>query len=87
VRREVPEDVPEVQIAAGESGEVHLPEALATAFGVSRSEARRALGQGGVRIGGEVAPGDRLDVPVAELDGSIIQLGKRRFALARVRSS
>ena len=84
VRREIPDDVPEVEIAAGDEGVVHLPEVLAIAFGFSRSEARRVLAQGGVRIGGEVAAGDRLDVPAGELDGSIIQLGKRRFALARV---
>jgi tyrosyl-tRNA synthetase len=85
VRREVPEEVPEVELAP-EDGRVHLPEALSLAFGVSRSEARRVLAQGGVRIGGEIAAGDRLDVPADELDGSIIQLGRRRFALARVRS-
>ncbi len=87
VRREVPEDVPEIELSADEQGQVHLPEALGTAFGVSRSEARRLLAQGGVKIDEAVAPGDRLDVPAGELDGSIIQLGKRRFARVRVRSA
>jgi tyrosyl-tRNA synthetase len=87
VRREVPEDVPEVEISAGEGGQVHLPEALAGAFGMSRGEARRLIAQGGVRIDGEPAAPEALDVPAGDLDGSIIQVGKRRFALARVRSS
>ncbi len=84
MRREIPEDIPDVELTPGDGGDVHLPQALADAFGVSRSEARRLFAQGGVKISGEVAPGDRLDVPAAELDGAIIQLGKRRFARARV---
>jgi tyrosyl-tRNA synthetase len=79
VRHEAPEDMPEVEVAAGE---VHLPALLADAFGVSRSDARRQLAQGGVKLDGEAF--DIVDVPSAQLDGRVLQLGKRRFARVRV---
>lgn len=77
--RDVPEDVPEVSID-GDGGEVHLPALIAGAFGVSSSEARRLLAQGGVKLDGETVSGDRLDVPADDLEGRVIQVGKRRFA-------
>jgi len=80
--REAPEDMPEVVIDGG-GGDVHLPALLAGAFGVSSSEARRLLTQGGVRLDGEPISGDRLDVPASELEGRVIQVGKRRFARLR----
>ena len=61
-------------------GEVHLPAVLADAFAISRSEARRALGSGAVRLDGEVLEADRLDIAAAELDGRVIGFGKRRHA-------
>jgi tyrosyl-tRNA synthetase len=82
VRREVPEDVEVAEIRAewmGDGGEVHLPLLMESEFGLSRSEARRLIAQGGVRIDGEVLGSDRLDVPVGELSGKVIQVGKRRF--------
>jgi tyrosyl-tRNA synthetase len=71
-----PEDVPEHALPAGDP--VHLPALLAAAFGVSTSEARRLIAQGGVKIAGGVV--SELDVPRAELSGVVIQAGKRRFA-------
>jgi tyrosyl-tRNA synthetase len=56
---------------------VHLPGLLADAFGISRSEARRLLSGGGVKLEGE--PIAELDLPAAQLDGRVVQLGKRRF--------
>lgn len=58
---------------------LHLPALLAEAFGVSRSEARRAIGQGGVRINGEVANAANLDVDAKDLQDAVLRLGKRRF--------
>ena len=58
----------------------HLPALLAHAFGVSTSEARRTLSQGGVKIDGEPQAGDVLNVPAEAVDGRVLQLGKRRFA-------
>jgi tyrosyl-tRNA synthetase len=78
-----PEEVPEAPLAGNGDGVVHLPVLLSETFGVSTSEARRLLRQGGVRLDGAPLPGDPLDRPVEELDGAILQLGKRRFARLR----
>jgi len=75
----IPEDLPEVEFAAV-GGSVHLPALLAQAFGVSTSEARRSLSQGGVKLDGEALAGDALDLPVEAVNGRVLQLGKRRFA-------
>jgi len=80
VRREVPEDVPEIRAEPGDGGVVHVPALIAQAFGVSTSEARRLLGQGGVKVDGEALDGGRLDIPMGDLDGKVLQVGKRRFA-------
>jgi len=78
-----PADIPEVAFAAN-NGTVHLPALLAAAFGISTSEARRSLGQGAVRLDGDPIADGALDLPVAELDGRVLQLGKRRFARVRI---
>ncbi len=80
VRREVPKDVRVVPVEAGETGEVHLPAVIATAFGVSTSEARRLLSQGGVKVDGQALGAEQLDVPIAALAGKVLQVGNRRFA-------
>ena len=51
---------------------------IADAFGLSTSDARRMIGQGGVKLGG--APVEGLDVARAEADGKLLQAGKRRYA-------
>ncbi|HXE98732.1 MAG TPA: tyrosine--tRNA ligase [Solirubrobacterales bacterium] len=85
VRHEVPEEVAEAVVeASGPNGAVHLPALLAEQFGLSRSEARRLIDQGGVRIGGRVVEAGRLDVPAAEVDGQVLQVGKRRHRRLRV---
>jgi len=75
----LPDDVPEVTFHATD-GVVHLPALLAQAFGVSTSEARRSLAQGGVKLDGEPVAGHVLDLPADAVDGRVVQLGKRRFA-------
>jgi tyrosyl-tRNA synthetase len=84
-RHEVPEEMPEAALGelggdAGGNGEVHLPALIASAFGLSSSEARRLINQGGVKLDGEPLAPDRLDLPRAELEGRVLQVGKRRFA-------
>lgn len=76
VRHEAPEDIAEFPY---EGDPVHLPALVSAAFGVSRSEARRSITQGGVKLDGEPLPGDPLDYPSESLDGKVLQLGKRRF--------
>jgi tyrosyl-tRNA synthetase len=84
VRHEIPDDVPEMIWRLNGSETVHLPALLAQAFGVSTSEARRSLGQGGVKIDGETLAAEVLDVTPDLLDGRVLQLGKRRFARIRI---
>ena len=81
VRRQAPDQMPVVSVAA-DGAAVHLPTLLARAFGVSTSDARRSLAQGAVRIDGESV--SVLDLPGVELDGRVLQLGKRRFARLRL---
>jgi tyrosyl-tRNA synthetase len=80
VSRELPEEIEEFEVAS--NGLVHLPELIADAFGGSRSEARRAIAAGGVRLDGE--PVDVFDLPADRLDGRVLQVGKRRFRRLRV---
>ena len=82
VRHQAPEEIEEAEITAGE--EVHVPALLATHFGISRSEGRRLIAQGGVRIDGKTVAPERLEIPAAELDGRVIQVGKRRYKRLRV---
>lgn len=83
IRGDVPKDMP-VHEMAPNGAPVHLPAVIADAFGLSRSEARRLLGQGAVKLDGAALTGDDLDLPVERLDGAVLQVGKRRFCrLAR----
>jgi tyrosyl-tRNA synthetase len=72
-----PDEVPEVALDGGDP--VHLPKLIADAgLAGSTSEARRLIGQGGVKLNGE--PVSALDLPRSELVGALLQVGKRRFA-------
>jgi tyrosyl-tRNA synthetase len=64
---------------------VHIPALLAQAFGLSTSDARRAISQGGVKLDGQPLADGSFDLAADELDGKVVQLGKRRFVRVRVR--
>jgi tyrosyl-tRNA synthetase len=87
VRHEAPEEVEELDLAPyvdnGGGGKVHLPRLMADAFGISSSEARRLLKQGGVKLDGETLDGERLDLDPGDLEGRVLQAGKRRFRRLR----
>jgi tyrosyl-tRNA synthetase len=83
IAREMPAEIPESTISAN-GGVVHLPAVIAEVFGGSRSEARRSLLQGGVKLDGSPLPASPLDVPASSLDGRVLQLGKRHFRRLRV---
>jgi tyrosyl-tRNA synthetase len=70
-----PDDVPEAMLPGEDP--VHLPALLASVFGLSTSEARRLISQGGVRVDGEALTD--LDVPRTSLEGALLQAGKRRY--------
>jgi tyrosyl-tRNA synthetase len=65
------------------NGAVHLPALIQALFGLSRSEGRRLLEQGGVRLDGEPLGADEQDLPAERLDGAVLQVGKRRFRRLR----
>jgi tyrosyl-tRNA synthetase len=71
-----PDEIEEADLP--ESDPVHLPALLRDHFGMSSSEARRLLSQGGVRLDGDQLGGDDLDLPADRLDGAVLQVGKRR---------
>jgi len=72
---QAPEDVAQAGLPPDDP--VHLPAVLADCFGLSTSEARRLIAQGGVKVDGEVV--NELDIPRARLAGALVQAGKRRF--------
>jgi tyrosyl-tRNA synthetase len=80
-----PEEIEDLQLEAGhvEDGRAHMPAVIASGFGISRSEARRRLGQGGVRLDGEPLGPDELDVDLGRLDGAVLQVGRRHFRRLR----
>jgi tyrosyl-tRNA synthetase len=82
VRHEAPDDIPELVISDAPQ---HLPELLSGELGVSRSQVRQWLAQGGVKLNGEPLPADRLDLEPDGLDGSVLQVGKRQFRRLKVR--
>ena len=83
IARQAPEEMPTV-VWPSDGGDVHLPALLAEAFGTSSSEARRSIAQGGVKLDGDPVGPDTLDLPAGEVDGKVLQLGKRRFARVRL---
>jgi tyrosyl-tRNA synthetase len=79
-RHEVPAEIPEAPIpmSAVDGEVVFLPRVLAEiGLASSRSDARRLISQGGVKVNGEPVTGE--EVPLADLKGAVLQVGKRRF--------
>src|SRR5439155_4664639 len=73
---QAPEDLPEASLPGGDP--IHLPALLSeNDLAGSTSEARRLIGQGAVRVDGEVV--GELELPRERLRGALIQVGKRRF--------
>jgi tyrosyl-tRNA synthetase len=76
---QAPDEVADAALPPGDP--VHLPALLASAFGLSTSEARRLIAQGGVKLDGSVVA--ELDLPRSSLVDATLQAGKRRFARLR----
>jgi tyrosyl-tRNA synthetase len=79
--REVPEDVPEVRVEHAEL--VHLPAVLkAAGLAPTNSEARRLIDAGAVKIDGRQLALENgcYDVLWSDLEGRVLQAGKRRYA-------
>jgi tyrosyl-tRNA synthetase len=79
-QNEAPTEMPEAALPAGavDAGSVYLPRVLAElGLAGSRSEARRLIAQGGVKVNGEPVTSEEL--PEESLAGAVLQVGKRRY--------
>jgi hypothetical protein len=81
--REGTEDAPTPPSSEGADGSrvgtlVHLPNLIRREFGISSSEARRLIVQGGVAIDGVRLEQDELDVPAERIQGAQLRIGRRR---------
>jgi tyrosyl-tRNA synthetase len=84
VERSAPEHLEEAVISA-DGGTVHVPALLADVFGLTRSQARRMIDQGGVALDDVPLRAGEHDVPAGRLDGAVVRAGKRRYRRLRVR--
>ena len=86
--REVPERIEEAEIpleaARSKDGLIWLPQLMAS-LGMARSNsaARRLIEQGGVRLGGETVTDPEAEYPAEELEGKVLQVGRRQFLRLR----
>ncbi|MEM9177123.1 MAG: tyrosine--tRNA ligase [Myxococcota bacterium] len=81
-RKEMPDDIPEVDVALGGRDGIKLFELLVEAkLASSKSEARRLAQQGGVSV-----DQSRVSDPTAPVEPGehLVQVGKRRFARVRI---
>lgn len=81
-QHELPEDIALYpgEVVADEQGEVYLPQLLMdTELASSASEARRLIDNGGVKINGVQQEKKHYKAPVTELEGAVLQVGKRRY--------
>ncbi|HWI45702.1 MAG TPA: tyrosine--tRNA ligase [Rubrobacter sp.] len=79
VRREVPDNAPVVQLPDDE--EIWIVDLITRAgFASTNGEARRFIKGGAVRVGGRVVRDEGLSLSSRELEGQVLQVGKRRYA-------
>ena len=82
VQRGVPDELEDARFECVE-GVVHLPGVIAREFGISRSQARRMIDQGGVTLDEEQLASGQHDVPCEQADGRVLKVGRRRFRRLR----
>jgi tyrosyl-tRNA synthetase len=78
IEHSAPEEVEDATVRA-ENGVVHLPGVIASEFGLSRSEARRLIDEGGVALDAAAIARGEYDLPLERVDGALLRAGKRRF--------
>ena len=83
VDKGLPAEIEEAVVPISDGETVHMPALIADLLGGSRSQARRMLSQGAVKLDGEPLGDEDLDLGRERLDGAILQLGKRRFRRLR----
>jgi tyrosyl-tRNA synthetase len=80
VRREVPEDLPEIPLPVN-TQEVWIVDLIKRAgFANTNGEARRFIKGGAVRLDGKTIGDEKLSLPTSELESKVLQVGKRRYA-------
>jgi tyrosyl-tRNA synthetase len=84
VQHAVPDEIEDAGFSAAD-GVVHVPALIADTFGRTRSDARRMLAQGAVKLDGETLGPEDLDLAPGRLDGAVLQVGKRQFRRLRQR--
>jgi len=77
VKHQPPEELEQVVVSRGES--IHLPALIAEQFGISRGEARRRIKGGAVKLDGVKVAADTLNLDADQLDGVVLQAGKRQY--------
>ena len=90
VEREAPEEIPVAEIDPKElaEGSIWLPRLLALAsLASSSSEGKRLVAQGGIKLGDRVVDDVDLELGAEELDGLLVQKGKRHFRVIRLKES
>jgi tyrosyl-tRNA synthetase len=84
VQHALPDEIEDADFSAAD-GVVHVPALIADTFGRTRSDARRMLAQGAVKLDGETLGAEDLDLAPARLEGAVLQVGKRQFRRLRQR--
>jgi tyrosyl-tRNA synthetase len=77
-RRELPEDLPEFPLPAGDGTASITEILLAAGLVASKGEGRRLLADGGIRLDGDKLPADPGPLTNEELVGRVLQRGKLR---------
>lgn len=84
-----PSDIPTFEISLAETNEkglFYLPKIITDlGFAPSNSDARRMITQGGVKIDDNIVSPDTLEVEPENLNGKVIQVGKRHFAVIAIK--
>lgn len=82
-----PEEVPDVEVAAGDLPVRWSRFLVLCDLAPSNKEATRLISQGGVRVDGERVTDPDSPVGAAEADGHLVSVGRRRWARVRVVSA
>ncbi|MCL2438568.1 MAG: tyrosine--tRNA ligase [Coriobacteriia bacterium] len=80
----LPKDMPEATVdwssESNDAGKVFLPALMAKLeLASSNGEARRLIDGGGVKLDGEALPSKSYELEPAQLQGKVLQVGKRKF--------
>ena len=86
-RGALPEEIPELEVRLDGDRQLLSKVIAAAGLAASNGEARRLIEQGGVKVDGEVERDVRAEVRGDRTEPLLVQVGKRRFARLRLRSS